>query len=124
MEPGKRVMNLMFDNGARGPVRWWPLLHAGCYYQVRRGGDVSFSFAGLPSIPVSYRPGMQAPHPNEWAPQQFQWASMGRSYDYFLVHGRPWPGTDAARLAQWADLVAKAPSPAGAPAWELWRRKD
>jgi len=116
MEPGKRVMNLMFDNGGGGPVRLWPFVHWSCYYQALVGGDVSFSFAGLPSIPVSYRPGMQAPHPYEWAPQDFRWEAMGRSYDYFLVRGRPWG--DAARLAEHADLVAQAGP------WLLWRRRE
>lgn len=115
MEPGKRVMNLMFDNGGGGPVRLWPFAHWSCYYQALVGGDVSFSFAGLPSIPVSYRPGMQAPHPYEWAPQDFRWDAMGGSYDYFLLRGRPWG--DAARLAEHADLAARAGP------WELWRRR-
>ena len=116
MEPGKRVMNLMFDNGGGGPVRLWPFVHWSCYYQALVGGDVSFSFAGLPSIPVSYRPGMQAPHPYEWAPQDFRWEAMGPSYDYFLVRGRPWG--DAARLGEHADLVVEAGP------WQLWRRRE
>ncbi len=115
LEPGRRVMNLMFDSGARGPVRLWPFLHWSCYCQALRGGDVSFSFAGLPSIPVVYRPGMQAPHPYEWSPQDFDWATMGPAYDYFLVRGRPWGR--AADLPRHARLIAEAGP------WQLWGRE-
>ncbi len=114
MAPGRRVMNLMFDNGGGGPVRLWPFVHWSCYYQALRGGDVSFSFAGLPSIPVAYRPGMQAPHPYEWSPQDFDWATMGDSYDYFLVRGRPWGR--AAALRRHAVLLREAGP------WQLWGR--
>jgi hypothetical protein len=121
MEPGKRVMNLMFDDGAAGPVRYWPFLHWSCYYQALKGGDVSFSLAGTPgrsiaaqSIPVTYRPGMQAPHPDVWRPRDFRWNTMGPAYDYFLVRGRP--SGDAARLGDHADLVAQLRD------WQLWHR--
>jgi hypothetical protein len=113
MEPGGRALGLIFDTGARGPVRFWPFLHFACYYQVLRGGDVGFSFAGLPSIPVVYRPGQQAPHPYEWRPEDFRWETMGRFYDYFLVRGAP--RGDAARLGDHAVLVGAAGE------WRLWR---
>ena len=112
MEPGGRALGLVFDTGAGGPIRFWPFLHFACYYQALRGGDVGFSFAGLPSIPVVYRPGQQAPHPYEWRPEDFRWETMGRFYDYFLVRGSP--RGDAARLADHAVLVKTAGE------WRLW----
>jgi hypothetical protein len=123
MTPGRRVINLMFDDGSWGPVRYWPFLHWSCYYQAEKGGDVSFSFAGVPStsiaaahaIPVSYRAGMQAPHPNEWRPSEFRWDTMGSAYDYFLIRGEP--HGDAARLGEHTDLVIRARE------WQLWRRR-
>lgn len=115
IEPGKRVANLMFDNGAGGPSRWWPFVHFACYAQALKGGDVSFSFAGLPSIPVAYRPGMQAPHPYEWSPQDFDFATMGASYDYFLARGSLWGRAESIRSG--AELVQKSGP------WELWKRR-
>ncbi|HVP67849.1 MAG TPA: hypothetical protein VMT17_11360 [Anaeromyxobacteraceae bacterium] len=115
MEPGRRALGLVFDAGG-GPVRQPLFLHFAAYYQALRGGDVGFSFAGLPSIPLRYREGAQAPHPGEWAPQDFRWDEMGPSYDYFLVRGTP--RGDAARLAEHADEVAEG---AG---FTLWRRRD
>ena len=104
---GGRVLGLPFDYGSDGPVRVWPLLHFACFEQVLAGGDVGFSFAGLPSIPVRYRPGMQAPHPNEWRPETFDWESMGRAYDAFLVSGAP-RGRGGRELAAHAAPVARA----------------
>lgn len=117
LEPGRRLLGLPFDDGARGPLRLWPLLHWAAYYQVSPGGDVGFSFAGLPSIPVVYRPGMQAPHPYEWRPDQFEWSTMGRFYDYFLVSGVP-------RGAGGRDLAAHARVLQTAGAWSLWVPRD
>jgi hypothetical protein len=111
---GGRVLGLPFDYGSGGPVRVWPLLHFACFEQVLAGGDVGFSFAGLPSIPVRYRPGMQAPHPNEWRPETFDWASMGRAYDAFLVSGAP-RGRGGRELAAHAAPVAR-----GGP-FALWK---
>lgn len=116
LPPGGRVLGLPFDNGASGPVRTWPLLHFACWEQIVAGGDVGFSFAGLPSIPVRYRPGMQAPHPYEWFPEQFDWASMGGYYDAFLVSGAP-RGRGGEELRRHAVVAARA------GIWSLWRPK-
>ncbi len=113
---GGRLLYLPFDTGARGAFRLWPFLHAGCYYQVLRGGDVGFSFAGLPSIPVVYRPGMQAPHPYEWRPGDFDWARMGGWYDLFLARGPLQGGARA--IPPHAERVAAAGP------WTLWRRRS
>jgi len=103
MEPGKRALGLVFDRGLASPIRQPLFLHFAAYYQALRGGDVGFSFAGLPAVPVRYRPGQQAPHPGEWAPQDFRWDEMGASYDYFLVRGVP--QGEAARLGEHADAL-------------------
>ncbi len=114
LPPRGRVLGLPFDNGWSGPVRLWPFLHWACYQQAFAGGDVGFSFAGLPAIPVRYRPGMQAPHPYEWRPDEFDWASMGRHYDAFLVSGVP-HGRGGLELRRNAAVVARAGP------WTLWR---
>ncbi len=137
-EPGGRLAGLLFlhrlEGGAvqelePGPVkhpgldpdqphpaeqRISTLHHAPAWYQVWRGGDLGMSFAGLPSNPVRYRPGMKAPFPLEWQPERFDFATMGPFYDWFLVRGAP-PGP-AADLARHAVPVARSGR------WELWRR--
>ena len=95
-------------------MRLWPFLHFACYEQVLAGGDAGFSFAGLPSIPVRYRPGMQAPHPYEWRPDQLDWATMGGAYDAFLVSGSP-RGRGGAELTRHAEPVV------GAGPFTLWK---
>jgi hypothetical protein len=114
-EPGRRMMGLIFEDGDGGAIRWWPFVHWACYYQVRRGGDVSFSFAGLPSIPVVYRHGMRGPHPDEWSPEDFDWNTMAPAYDWFLVRGRPVGGATA--------LLARADLVAAAGPWTLYRQR-
>ncbi len=105
--PAGRVLGLPFDTGAAGPVRLWPFVHFACYAQLFAGADVGFSFAGLPSIPVSYRAGQQAPHPYEWRPDQLDWATMGAAYDAFLVSGTP-RGRGGDELRRHAQPVARA----------------
>jgi len=114
LPPGGRVLGLPFDLGVGGPVRLWPFLHFACYEQVLAGGDAGFSFAGLPSIPVRYRPGMQAPHPYEWRPDQLDWATMGGAYDAFLVSGSP-RGRGGAELTRHAEPMV------GAGPFTLWK---
>jgi hypothetical protein len=116
LPPRGRVLGLPFDNGSGGPLRLWPFLHWAGYHQVFAGGDVGFSFAGLPSIPVRYRSGMQAPHPYEWRPDQFDWASMGRYYDAFLVSGVP-RGRGGEELRRNATVVARAGP------WTIWKAR-
>jgi hypothetical protein len=115
MEPGGRALGLIFDRGEGGPVNRPVLMHFAAYYPALRGGDVGFSFAGLPAIPVRYRPGSQAPHPSEWRPQDFRWETMGQHYDYFLVNGTA--RGDAERLGEHTDLVAEEGG------WRLWARR-
>ena len=117
LPPGGRVLGLPFDLGSGGAVRLWPFVHWACWHQVLAGGDVGFSFAGLPSIPVRYRPGMQAPHPYEWRPEAFDWAAMGRHYDAFLVSGEP-RGRGGAELRRNAEPVARAGP------FTLWKPRD
>ena len=105
--PAGRVLGLPFDTGAAGPVRLWPFVHFACYAQLFAGADVGFSFAGLPSIPVRYRPGQQAPHPYEWRPGDLDWATMGAAYDAFLVSGTP-RGRGGEELRRHAEPVARA----------------
>lgn len=104
---GGRTLGLIFDLGTGRPVRTWPFLHFAGYLQAHKGGDLGFSFAGLPSIPVRYKPGAQAPHPYEWKPEQFRWARHGRYYRRILVRGRP--RGDARDLARHAERVVTAP---------------
>jgi hypothetical protein len=103
---GGRVLGLPFDLGVAGPVKLWPFLHWACWQQILAEGDVGFSFAGLPGIPVRYQPGMQAPHPYEWRPWDFDWATMGGHYDAFLVTGMP-RGRGGQELRRHAVQVAK-----------------
>ncbi|HYQ80785.1 MAG TPA: hypothetical protein VEP68_04750 [Anaeromyxobacteraceae bacterium] len=115
IEPGPvRHPGLDPDQPRPAEQRISTLHHAPAWYQVWRGGDLGMSFAGLPSNPVRYRPGMQAPFPLEWRPEDFDFEAMGRFYDWYLVRGAP-PGF-AAALARHAAPVARSGR------WELWRR--
>jgi len=116
MSPGGRALGLVFDRASAAGIRLPVFVHFASYYQALRGGDVGFSFVGLPSIPLRYRAGAQAPHPGEWAPQDFRWESMGPRYDYFLLRGVP--VGDAARLAEHAERVGEGGG------FTLYRRRD
>lgn len=89
MQPGKRVVMLIFNNRSKsydGPQ----LLHLPAWYQAEADGIVDFSFAQFPlqasykasAVPLS-RTGI------EWSPEQFNWyLNQGWLYDYFVVKHR------------------------------------
>jgi len=95
MLPNKRVLYLA-THSESAIVAHPAYLHFGCYYQVKRGGPVDFSFAEFFANRYRYRK-EQDPNlpPNlEWEPRQFRWAAHGGDrYDYLLVRGpvhEPW----------------------------------
>jgi hypothetical protein len=84
--PKARTYGLVFNAGSR--VVTHPVyLHAAARVAREQGGYANFSFALTPHSPVKYA---QPPPPttaSEWRPQQFNYATMGPSYDHFLVKG-------------------------------------
>jgi hypothetical protein len=84
-----RTLGLVWE--AEGAMRWKSpgLLHAVNYVQTVAGGDIGYSFAGLPNIPVRYREGAQATFPDEWRPDEFDWDVHRASYDRLLAHAAP-----------------------------------
>jgi len=62
-------------------------LHAPSVLARLHGGLTHFSFATTPHSPVKYKADAPPTYPSEWRPQQFNEATMGEAYDYFLVRG-------------------------------------
>jgi len=100
MEPGKRVVGLIYDKGS-SVVPNAPFLHFVSYYQLEKGGMVMFSYAHYPHWPFQYKPG-QMPPPGiprlrwEWTPEQTSIREIYPYYDYVLERGNgfhPPPGT-------------------------------
>ncbi|HTM44453.1 MAG TPA: hypothetical protein VL137_05830 [Polyangiaceae bacterium] len=87
--PHHRVLYLGVHN--TGLVAPYPAyLHFGCYYQVKRGGPVDFSFAEFFANRYRYKPEADPNLPPniEWRPELFRWAVHdGYRYDYLLVRG-------------------------------------
>jgi hypothetical protein len=87
--PGKILKSLIYTPFPEG-VRYQSLLHAGCYYQARRLGEVDHSFALLPFSPVRYRelgrPYLSR-HDEHLAPEDFDWRAV-LLYDYVLIDDR------------------------------------
>lgn len=91
VEPGARVMSLIFDSTSsviQGPA----YLHFGQYHPLRQGGVSVYSFAEAPQSPIRFRlqrHGGPPPTPlrSEWKPHEFRWGTDARFYDYFLVRG-------------------------------------
>ena len=85
-QPRARTFGLVYNASSR--VVTHPVyLHAAARVAREQGGYANFSFALTPHSPVKYA---RAPPPttaSEWRPQQFSYATMGPSYDHFLVKG-------------------------------------
>jgi hypothetical protein len=92
MEPGKRVVGLIFDR-ASTIVNDAPFVHYVSYYQVHKGGIVQFSNSGALYWPVRFRPGHYPPPGTrpyigwEWYPDQVSIQELFPYYDYVLSRG-------------------------------------
>jgi hypothetical protein len=91
-----------------------PLLHAGSYYQVEKGGVVAFTFAGYPHWPIAFKEGAEPPtgpaFPTGWEWQPHSASELSPYYDYVITRGVGWGGPEY--TLHFAD-------PSG---WRVWRR--
>ncbi len=129
MEPGKRVIGLVYDAEARSRiVRSDAFIEFVSYYQLEKGGVVEFSFFGIEHNPVSFKPGFApptgAPPASDLIPTHIPFAQIYPYFDYALVRGdgfHPPPGTyrlawEGSRWAVWArEGAPSGPDKAGAP---------
>ncbi len=101
MDARKHVAGLIFDRGS-SIVHYAPFMHFVSYYQLEKGGVVTFSYTSFPHWPVRYRPGHFPPPGGplrlrwEWTPEQVTVDELSTYYDYVLTRGNgfhPPPGT-------------------------------
>jgi hypothetical protein len=86
--PRARTFGLVF-NAASRVVTHPVYLHAAARVAREQGGYANFSFALTPHSPVKYLRPAPPTTSSEWRPQQFNYATMGPSYDHFRVKGPP-----------------------------------
>ncbi len=88
-EPGRRLLGLIYDRDSY--IAPYPTyLHSHQYYQVRRGGLATFSFAEFPISPLRYKDGQAPPTfvPRfEWSPHLFpkRYKTYADYFDYYLL---------------------------------------
>jgi hypothetical protein len=101
MDPAKHVAGLIFDRSS-SIVHNAPFMHYVSYYQLEKGGVVTFSYTSFPHWPVRYKPGHFPPPGGplrlrwEWMPEQVSLEELVPYYDYVLTRGNgfhPPPGT-------------------------------
>ena len=115
-----------------------PLLHAGSYYQLEKGGVVAFTFAGYPHWPFAFRTSAEPPtgprFPSGWEWRAHAPRELASYYDYVITRDASW-GTDGDRTraddggASAGDDGDRGAAP-GAYAlhfsepsgWRVWRR--
>ena len=111
------VLYLPYDNTSQ--VLPHPVyLHAGHWYQVRRGGLVEFSFSKFFQIRFRYRPdnAPKLPPSIEWRPRDFDWYEHGGDrYDFILVRSGSSP-QDSLRRSR----VPWVPLARAQGGWWLW----
>jgi hypothetical protein len=118
MEPGKRVLPLVFDSEGESFRGDWfldPLLHVPAYYHAEKGGAGPY-FQALTLFPVMLRPEVRLPAPSEYDPESFTWEEYSSSYDYFLAY-RP-DGPTRSTLLRHARLLAADSG------WMLFGRRE
>jgi hypothetical protein len=117
-EPGKRMLYLP-SNYRSQVIHNDAYAHFGCWYQVKKGGVVDYSFAELFPTWYRYRANMEPSLPEEFDSNThlFRYPKHdGRRFDYFLARG---PVLDAwfvganvtprvvAKAAEWTLLAAR-----------------
>jgi hypothetical protein len=81
---GATVAPLVFD--ARGSVlAQWPYLHFGQYAMVRRGGLTAANLGRVACFPIRMREARTRPQTDPFRPGDFDFESVGRHYDYYLL---------------------------------------
>jgi len=89
--PGQKVAGLMFDRRSEH-FEHAPFLHSVALYQAARGGVVMFTFALMPSSPVSFKPEAAPPRVRprwEWSPEQVRPVPDLDWYDYVMTRADP-----------------------------------
>jgi hypothetical protein len=91
-----------------------PLLHAGSYYQLAKGGVVAFTFAGYPHWPFAFKEGAEPPtgpaFPTGWEWQLHTASELSPYYDYVITRGIGWGGSEY--TLHFSDSAG----------WRVWRR--
>jgi hypothetical protein len=106
-QPKARTFGLVFNAASR--VATHPVyLHAAARVAREQGGYANFSFALTPHSPVKYARPPPPTTSSEWRPQQFNYATMGPSYDHFLVKGPPPERLFGPLLGSELEVVARA----------------
>ncbi|MDQ7005790.1 MAG: hypothetical protein Q9Q40_01005 [Acidobacteriota bacterium] len=88
LEPGRSLRMLIFDLRSPGIAAEFPVfMHHPVWYQVMRGGFVSFSFAQHYPELLRYRrqPSAAVPIGYETSPEKFSWVRERHLYDAFVV---------------------------------------
>ena len=85
-EGRRSLLSLNFEPSSEHIVHHVPFLHFAAWYQVRKGGELGFSFARFFPELIRYRSGAEPRMTPglEWFPARFQWGTDGH-FDYFLV---------------------------------------
>jgi hypothetical protein len=107
-----------------------PLLHAGSYYQLEKGGVVAFTFAGYPHWPFAFRTSAEPPTGPRF-PWGWEWRAhapreLASYYDYVITRDAGWGSDGSARDDgdRGAAPAAYALHFSDASGWRVWKRVE
>ena len=116
--PRQRVAGLIYDSES-AYIQHYPFVHFVNYYQLEKGGVVSFSFSGFPHWPTKFAGNreplgwVQAKSGMEWHPELNDvHDQLAPYFDYLIVRGDGFDSPD--------DLYVRAFETTG---WVLWKRR-
>ena len=117
--PKQHVAGLIYDSSSEY-IQHAPFLHYINYYQLEKGGVVSFSFSGFPHWPTKFRDHreplgwVQAKSGSEWHSELIDVrAQLAPYFDYLIVRGSGFDPPD--------DLYVRAWEGTG---WVVWKRRS
>jgi hypothetical protein len=114
----RKVLFLTYDRESEA-VPGTPYLQWGAYYQVRKGGLISWSFANNFQMVVRYFPGveMKTTKGLYLDPRRFKWGTTDSEYEFFVARANYDPGGELFRsTSEPVKLIAQIGM------WWLYRR--
>ncbi len=115
----KRVAGVIYNSESKY-IQHFPFLHFANYYQLEKGGVVSFSFSGFPHWPTKYKEHrgplgwVSAKSGIEWHPERVNAREhLAPYFDYVIVRGQGFDPPD--------DLYFKSWEGTG---WVVWQRRS
>ncbi|MCS7250622.1 MAG: hypothetical protein N2323_03105 [candidate division WOR-3 bacterium] len=88
LEPNRKVVGIFYERKPKPDLFGYDVfLHFPCYYQLKKGGLIGFSFAYIRYSPLIFKENYPLERIDEWFPYRSLFPHRYKEYDYIFVTG-------------------------------------